>query len=168
MNWISFFWVVLKSALFSTGGMGPFPSLHADFIARGWANEKLFTEALSMGQMTPGPSGLWVVSLCYFVGRLPAAVLACIALMLPPLLVLIVQRCYIHIKEHPATKGLLDGVVLVITSFSVIILVRMFISNGTTAMTITIAVISTLLAASRRVSTNIILITAVIIGFALG
>jgi chromate transporter len=168
MNWIIFFWVVLKSILFSTGGFGPFPSLHTDFISHGWAAEKQFTEALSIGQITPGPNGLWVVSLCYLVGGLPGAVLSCIALLLPPLLILIVQRGYTHIEKHPATQGLLDGVVLVIISFSVIILVRMFFGNGANIGMIAIAVISATLAASRRVSTSIILLVAVIIGFVLG
>lgn len=168
MNWIIFFWVVLKAVLFSTGGFGPFPSLHTDFIAHGWASEKQFTEALSIGQMTPGPNGLWVVSLCYLVAGLPGAVISCFALLLPPLLILIVRRCYLLIGNHPATQGLLDGVVLVITGFSVIILVRMFLGNGINIGMITIAVISAILAISRRVSTNIILIVAVLLGLIFG
>lgn len=168
MNWILFFWVVLKSVLFSTGGFGPFPSLHADFIARGWASEKHFTEALSIGQITPGPNGLWVVSLCYLVAGLPGAILSCIALVLPPLLILIVRRGYNRIGHHPATQGLLDGVVLVITSFSVIILGRMLLSSGIHIGMMAIATISAILAISRRVSINIILIVAVLIGLIFG
>ena len=168
MNWILFFWVVLKSVLFSTGGFGPFPSLHTDFIAHGWASEKQFTEALSIGQITPGPNGLWVVSLCYLVAGLPGAVLSCIALVLPPLLILIVRHFYTRIGHHPATQGLLDGVVLVITSFSVIILARMFLSSGIHIGMMAIAIISAMLAISRRVSINIILIFAVLIGLVFG
>jgi chromate transporter len=165
MKLIIFFWVVLKSVLFSTGGFGPFPSLHKDLISYGWAGEKQFTEALSIGQMTPGPNGLWVVSLCYLIAGLPGAALACIALLLPPLLILIVRRFYDRIGNHPATQGLLDGVVLVITGFSIVILTKMFFVNGVNIGMIAIAVISAILAISRRVSTNIILIGAVLIGF---
>jgi chromate transporter len=165
MNWIIFFWTVLKSALFSTGGFGPFPMLHTDFIAHGWASERQFTEALSIGQITPGPSGLWVVSLCQLVAGLPGAVISCIALALPPLTILIVRHFYARIGKHPATQGLLDGVVLVITGFSIVILVRMFISNGVNIELAVIAVISTVLAITRRVSTSAILIVAVLIGF---
>jgi chromate transporter len=168
MNWIMFFWVVLKSTLFSTGGFGPFPSLHTDFITYGWATEQQFTEALSIGQLSPGPNGLWVVSLCYLVAGFPGAILACIAILLPPLLILIVQYCYTRIANHPATQGLLDGVVLVITSFGVIILFTMFIGNGINLGLIVIAVISALLAISRRVSSSVILIFAVLIGLLLG
>ena len=86
MDWLIFFGLVLKSALFSTGGLGPLPSLHNDLIARGWAGEKQFTEAISIGQVTPGPNGLWVVSLGYLVAGWPGAVWASLALLLPPLI----------------------------------------------------------------------------------
>jgi chromate transporter len=168
MDWIMFFWVVLKSILFSTGGFGPLPSLHNDFIMHGWASEKQFTEALSIGQITPGPNGLWVVSLCYLVAGVPGAVLACIALLLPPLLILIVQRCHARIAHLPATQGLLDGVVLVIVSFSVIVLAGMFRNNGVDIEMMVIAVVSAALAISRRVSANIILVFAALIGLIAG
>ncbi|VBB07335.1 chromate transporter [Lucifera butyrica] len=168
MNWILFFGVVFKSILFSTGGFGPLPSLHADFIARGWAGEKQFTEALSIGQVTPGPNGLWIVSLCYLVAGVPGAVLACIALLLPPLFVLLVQRYHGRIAGHPAVQGLLDGVVLVIVGFSVLVLAGMFRSNGVNAEMAAIAVISAALAVSRRVSANIILVVAAVAGLIMG
>lgn len=168
MDWIMFFWVVLKSILFSTGGFGPLPSLHTDFIAYGWASEQQFTEALAIGQITPGPNGLWVVSLCYLVAGLPGAILASIALILPPLLILIVQRFHTRIAHHPATQGLLDGVVLVIVSFSVIVLAGMFRSNGVDIGMIAIAVISAVLAITRRVSANTILVFAALTGLLVG
>ncbi len=37
MNWFFFFSTILKAVLFSTGGFGPLPLLHADFISRAWA-----------------------------------------------------------------------------------------------------------------------------------
>lgn len=164
MNWLLFFWAVLKSSLFSTGGYGPLPSLHTDFIAQKWAGEKQFTESLAIGQVTPGPNGLWVISLCYLTAGLKGAGLACAALLLPPLLILIVQHFYTRIAHFPATQGVLDGVVLVITSFSFIVLMGMFMGNGINVFMITISVISAALAVSRRVSANIIMLAAILLG----
>lgn len=168
MNWILFFGIVFKAILFSMGGFGPLPSIHTDFIANGWASEKQFTEALAIGQLTPGPNGLWVVSLCYLVAGLPGAILACIAILLPPLLVLIVARGHARIANLPATHGLLDGVVLVIVSFSIIVLWGLFRNNGLDIDMLIIAVISAALAMSRRVSTNVILVAAALIGWIVG
>lgn len=167
MDWLVFYLVVLKSVLFSIGGFGPLPSLHTDFIAYGWATEKQFTEALAVGQITPGPNGLWVVSLCYLVAGLPGAVIACVALLLPPLSVLGIQLCYARIANRPTTKGLLDGIVLVIVSFSVIVLGKIFYSNGLDTGMLIIAVISATLAKARLVSTNVILLSAAFIGLVL-
>jgi chromate transporter len=168
VNWLSFFGVVLKSVLFSTGGFGPLPSLHADFIARGWASEKQFTEALAIGQITPGPNGLWVASLCYLVAGVPGAVLSCVALLLPPLLILIVELCFARIAHRAETQGALDGVVLVIVGFNVLVLAKMFLGNGTDLLMVAIAVVSAALAISRRVSSLVILAAAIVIGLLFG
>ncbi len=72
------------------------------------------------------------------------------------------------IKDYSATQGLLDGVVLVIASFSVIVLAGMFRNNGMDIGMIAIAVVSAILAISRRVSTNVILIVAILIGIIFG
>lgn len=78
------------------------------------------------------------------------------------------QHCYKRIANHPETQGLLDGVVLVIASFSVIVLAGMFRGNGMDIGMIAIAVVSAILAISRRVSTNVILIVAALIGIIFG
>ena len=153
MSWGIFFIVLLKSILFSSGGYGPLPSLHSDLIANKWANQTQFTEALSIGQVTPGPNGLWVISLCYLIAGLRGAILACIALLLPPLLIIVVQHYYNRVASYPATQGVLDGVVLVIASFSIIVVFQLFVANGLDVKVIIIALISTILAISIRIST---------------
>lgn len=168
MNWLLFFWVVLKSVLFSTGGFGPLPSLHADFISRGWASEKQFTEALAIGQITPGPNGLWVASLCYLVAGTPGAILSCVAMLLPPLLILVVELCYARIADRAATQGALDGVVLVIVGFNVIVVARLFFGNGADLRLVAIAVLSAALALSRRVPSIVILAAAALVGLLFG
>ena len=165
MHSLLLFWIVLKSALFSIGGFGPLPSLHADLISRGWAKEHHFVEALSVGQVTPGPNGLWVVSLCYLIGGWAEAILGCVALTLPPLFVLVTQKFYGSISDRPSTQGLLDGIVLVIVSFSIIALCEIFRSYGLHLDLLAIAAVSALLAILRRLPTNIILVAAIIIGF---
>lgn len=168
MEWLLFFWTVLKAVLFSTGGFGPLPSLHADFLALGWASERQFTEALALGQITPGPSGLWVASLCYLVAGLPGALLSCLAMLLPPLLILAVQLVFARIARRPETQGALDGVVLVIVGFNAIVLSRIFLGNGPDLAMVAVALVSAALAVSRKVSSVLILAAAAAIGFIMG
>ncbi len=167
MDWLTFFWLVLKSYLFSTGGFGPLPSLHADLIGLGWATERQFTEALAVGQLSPGPNGLWVVSLSYLVGGGIGAVLATIAMLLPPMFVLLVQRGHARIANHPATHGLLDGIVLVIAGIGVVILADLLRADTVDVIRLAIVAVSAALAISRRMPVNLILLLAALLGLVL-
>ena len=164
MDTIFYFLTVLKASLFSTGGFGPLPALHADFLANGWAVEKHFTEALSIGQITPGPNGLWVVSLCFLsLGILPAW-LSALALALPPLLSLFVQNAYEKISHIGFVQGILDGVVLVVSTFSLLVLGNLFAAGHPDFFLFAIAAISAFLAIKRLLSANLILFFAALIG----
>src|SRR5579872_3568263 len=100
MNLAIFTGIVFKGSLFSTSGLGNVPSIHNDLLARGWATERQFGEALAVGQVSPGPNGLWIISLGYLVGGIRGALLTLVAICLPPLLILMVDRVYQRVNEH--------------------------------------------------------------------
>lgn len=164
MDWLTFFLLFLKASLLSTGGRGPFPYLYTDLIARGWAVESNFAEALTVGEISPGPSGLWVISLGYLTAGLPGALLASLAIVIPPLLVLIVARIHDRLKSFPATAGVLDGLVLAIVGSGMVVLANLFASNGVNAITSAIAAIAALLAFDGRTPTWALLAGAAIAG----
>ncbi len=95
--WI-YFLVFFKSTMLSTGGPGSIPILHQDVIGNGWATESEFGQAISIGQFSPGPTGLWVISLGYLTYGIWGTLLALIAVTLPPLLVLVVAAGYKYIE----------------------------------------------------------------------
>ena len=102
---LALFWIMLRAALLSTTGTGNLPIVHQDLLSRGWATDRQFAEALAIGQISPGPTGLRVISLGYFVGGLRGAALTLIAITLPPLLVLVlVHGLYRRFDHHPATQ----------------------------------------------------------------
>ena len=70
---LALFWIMLRAALLSTTGTGNLPIVHQDLLSRGWATDRQFAESLAIGQISPGPTGLWVISLGYFVGGLRGA-----------------------------------------------------------------------------------------------
>ena len=130
MDWLAYFLLFLKSAALSTGGFGPLPILHDDFITRGWATERQFTEALGVGQISPGPNGLWVVSFGFLTGGLPGALLALLGILLPPFAVLLVQRAYQRVGHLTATQGFTDGMALAIGGAGLVIFARLFVVEG--------------------------------------
>lgn len=130
MDWLAWFWIFLKSVLTSTGGFGPLPSLRADLIARGWADDTQIAEALAVGQVSPGPNGLWVVVLGFMIGGAAGAALSLIAVTLPPLLVLVAQRGFERFGPHPLTRGFLSGLALAIAGVGLVVLARIVFREG--------------------------------------
>jgi chromate transporter len=167
MEALGFFWVFLKACLFSTGGMGPLPGLHHDLISSGLASERQLTEALAVGQFTPGPSGLWVISLATLMMGIPGGLLATLAAVLPPVLVLLVQRVYRHVAKLPAAQGLLDGLMLAIIGVGLVVFTQLFVAAGLDVLVIGIAVMSLVLALTRRVPAFAIIALAALVGVAL-
>lgn len=115
MNPLLFFFVFLKASLLSTGGLGNLPFLQKDLTLMGWAKNSDFLTAIAVGQVSPGPTGLWSISLGYLIFGWLGAILALVALSLPPLLALLVSASYNRLEKLPAvqdfTRGLSMGVV---------------------------------------------------------
>jgi chromate transporter len=164
MKPLPFFLLALKAALFSTGGMGNVPSLHNDLIARGWATERHFAEALAVGQISPGPNGLWVVSLGYLLDGIRGALLALLAICLPPILVLIVEKVYRRVQDHPAVDGFMNGLSLAVVGVFVVVMSRLLHSNGIDPWTVGLAIGGAVLGATKRVPIVVIIGLAALIG----
>jgi chromate transporter len=119
------FLLVLRSSLLSTGGFGNVPALHTDLVGGGVTTEATFAQALAVGQISPGPNGLWVVSLGYLVSGWWGALAATIAVLLPPLLVLVVERVYYRAQDHPAVEGLIRGLSLAVVGVFLVVMGRL-------------------------------------------
>jgi len=148
---ISVFLFVLKSSLLSTGGQGNLPSLHQDFLSRGWATDSQFAAALAVGQVTPGPDGLWVVAFGYLVAGLPGGVLAAFAVVLPPLLVLPMERLHRRFAKRAAVRGFVRGIVLTVAATVPLVFLRILATYGLDPKAVGIAVGCLAILATRRV-----------------
>ncbi|MBC8077424.1 MAG: chromate transporter [Chloroflexales bacterium] len=159
-----FFWLLLKAALVSTSGVGNLPILHNDLLARGWASERTFAEALSVGQVSPGPTGLWVISLGYLVDGPRGALLACVASALPPLLVLAVDRLHRRVGNHPAIRGLVAGIGLAVVGSFGVVMAQLLRENGIDALAVIVALGAAVLGLTRRVPVLAIIVAAAVVG----
>lgn len=149
--WLLYFWLFLKASLFSTGGFGSLPSLHADLLARRLASDRQFAESLTIGQLSPGPNGLWVISLGYLTGGLPGSLLALLAITLPPLLILAIERGYRRVQDHPAAEGFVSGLSLAVVGVFAFALTGILHSAGFSPRTGVIAGAAAALFLTRRV-----------------
>jgi chromate transporter len=167
IDWLVFFWLMFKAALVSTSGTGNLPIVHQDFLERGWATDRQFAESLAIGQISPGPSGLWVISLGYLVDGLRGAVLTLIAISLPPLVVLLIHGFYRRYGDHPATQGFVRGLSLAVAGIFLVVLVGIMNSAGWTITNGLIVLGAIGLGATRRVPVLAVLSLAALAGILL-
>lgn len=162
-----YFLLFLKASLFSTGGFSNLPSLHQDLLGAGWASEVDFGDSIAIGQISPGPNGLWVISLGYLTYGYLGSILALVAITLPPLLVLGVAAIYARIQRQRWVEGLMRGISLAVVGIMVTVCWTIFHQPGIDPKGWIIAAIAFGLAASQRVNLVVILIAAGIAGYIL-
>ena len=167
MSPVALFWTVLKSSLLSTGGMGNVPIVHADLVVARLATERQFTSALAIGQLSPGPTGLWVVALGYALGGFAGALATVLGVCLPPLLALGVQALYRRANEHPGVEGLVWGLGVTVAGVSggtMLLLVR---SEGFRLGPVAIALGALLLGLHGRLPTSFAILAGALAGLCL-
>jgi len=159
-----FFLLILKASFLSSGGLANLPSVHQDLISRQWAHEGQFVEALAIGQLAPGPTGLWVVALGYLARGIGGAALAAAAITIPPLLALPMDRVYARLANRPAVEGFLFGLILAAAGSVMAVLFGALDSYGIDAASLLILLTSVVLLGRRMVSRGWILVFSAAVG----
>jgi chromate transporter len=167
INPFIYFLLFLKASLFSTGGFSNLPSLHQDLIANGWAKEFDFGQSIAIGQISPGPNGLWVISLGYLTYGLTGALLALVAITIPALLVLVVSAGYTRIEHQTWVQGAMRGVSLAVVGLLLSVVWTILNQPGVDWKGMLIAASAFGLALSRKVNIVIILGLAGLAGYLL-
>ena len=164
MNALLFFWLFLKASLLSTGGLGNLPFLHKDLVGLGWAKESDFITAIAVGQVSPGPTGLWSISLGYLIYGWLGALLSLAALMLPPLLALVVGAFYNRIEGRPAVQDFTRGLGLGVVGLTFTVALSLAGSAITNWVGVAIALGALGLVTSKRVPVIVVLGLAALVG----
>ena len=162
-----YFLIFLKASLFSTGGLSNLPSLHRDLIARGWAQDADFGQSVVIGQLSPGPNGLWVVGLGYLTYGYPGAIMALVAITIPAFLVLGVAAGYARIAMSRRVPGAMRGVSLAVIGVLLSVVWTILHQPGTDWRGLLVAAGAFALAAARRVRLPFILALAAVAGYAI-
>jgi chromate transporter len=164
IDWLTYFWLLLKASLFSTGGSGNLPVLYDELLARGWATDRQFAESLAIGQISPGPSGFWVISLGYLTYGLPGALLATVAILIPPLLVLGVDQLHRRIGDHPLVHGFVRGLTLAVVGVFFVVLYNLLRGTGFDPRALGLVVASAAIAQTHSVPVVALLALAGVAG----
>lgn len=161
---LTYFLLILKASLLSSGGLANLPSVHQDLVGRHWAHEGQFAESLLIGQLAPGPTGLWVVALGYLTYGFAGAALAAAAITIPPLLALPLDRLFTRLADQPVVQGLTAGLVLAAAGSVMAVVVGVLRSYGIDVATAAILVVSVVLVGTRRLSRGALLVLSAAAG----
>jgi chromate transporter len=108
----SFFLVLLRSSFLSVGGQTALPLIRDGLVPSGAVSDQQIVEALTIGRLSTGPGGLYIVSIGYFAMGWLGAVLALVAGTLPPLVIIPAESFLRRRLESRWMAGLIRGLAL--------------------------------------------------------
>ena len=146
---LTLFFLKVGSVLFGSGYV-LLAFLRADLTARwGWLTEQQLIDAVTVGQVTPGPVFTTATFIGFLLGGWPGAILATVAIFLPGFVfVAITQPLIPKLRASRAASALLDGVVAASLGLMVAVtwhLGRSALVDGPTVLLLVVASLSLLL-----------------------
>ena len=105
--------LLLKATITTFSGLSGLPIVRHDFVeSRHVLTDRQLNAAVAAGHTAPGPNGLYVVAVGYFVAGVPGAVAGCLAVVTPAFLILVLLRYVGRRAEHPRVRGAVQAVTL--------------------------------------------------------
>ncbi|HEX3765217.1 MAG TPA: chromate transporter [Kofleriaceae bacterium] len=159
-------WILVKSTFTSFAGLASLPEIRDELVEqRHWLTDDDLNQAVVITRTTPGPVGVYVVSVGYMADAVPGAVAGWIAMAAPSLLVVLLVGYFGKRAEHPRVRAMLQCVVLA----SAALLVLAAIPIGREALdgplTIAITAVALPLLIMKRVNTLWIIGAAAALSF---
>jgi chromate transporter len=102
VNAVVLYFLVLRATALSFSGFASVPLIREDLVVqRAVLSDEQLNTAIAISQASPGPLGLYVVVVGYFVAGVPGALAAALALATPAILVIPIARA---IRRHRASQ----------------------------------------------------------------
>jgi chromate transporter len=113
MNLILLYLLLLKATATSFSGLTSMPVVYHDFVeTRHVLTERQLNAAVTAGRTAPGPNGLYVVSVGYFIAGVPGACAGCLAVITPAFLIIPMLRYLGARAALPAVRSAIRCVML--------------------------------------------------------
>ena len=165
MDLLSLFLTCLKVSLITFGGSAPLPLLRDDLVEqRGILQDEDFASALAIGLITPGPNGLFVIPVGYFVGGVAGALVAALALCVVAVSALIILWLHRWIAHFPATRAALRGIQAATLGLILTLGFTIVVATVHTPLDLAIAVAAFVLLAFTRLDVLLIVAGAAALG----
>ena len=113
MNLLLLYLLLLKATATSFSGLTSMPVVRNDMVERYRVlTDRQLNAAVAAGRTAPGPNGLYIVSVGYFVAGTPGAIVGALAVMTPAFLIIPMMRYLGARANRPAVKSAIQAVML--------------------------------------------------------
>jgi chromate transporter len=143
MKIVTLYLLLLKATITSFAGLASLPVVQDELVTkRQLLTDKQLNEAIVITRSTPGPVGLYVVSVGYFAAGWPGAIAGWLAMITPALLIIPLVHFAGRRVEHPRVKTILQTVVVASAGLLLAAAIPLAESALTSPVTIAIAIVS--------------------------
>jgi chromate transporter len=165
MNVLLLYLLLSKATLLSFSGLASLPIIRADLVAHHQVlTDRQLNTAVALARAGPGPLGLYVVSVGYFVAGVPGALAGALALITPAFLVIPLLRFLAGRAEHPHVKSVIQALTLAGAGLLISATVPLARDAVTGTTPLVIALASFLLLVLSRIDTLWVIIGSAIAG----
>jgi len=165
MNLLVLYLLLLKATVTSFSGLTSLPVIHHDLVVeRHVLTDRELNAAVAAGRAGPGPYGLYVVSVGYFVAGVPGAFMGLLALMTPAFLIIPMARYVGSKANQPRIRSAIEGVLAAAAGLLVASTLPLARESVTGAFSGAVALASFLLLTATRVDIGWVMLGAAAAG----
>jgi chromate transporter len=164
MNVFLLYLLLLKGTVTAFAGLASLPVVQDSLVIHHHVlTDTQLNEAVVITRSTPGPVGLYVVSVGYFVAGMPGAIAGWLAMITPALLIIPLVYFVGRKMEHPRVKSILQTVVIASAGLLLAAAIPLARDALTDPLTVAIAMASLALLLTTTIDTLWIILGAAVI-----
>jgi chromate transporter len=165
MNLLLLYVLLAKATFTSFSGLASLPMVRNDLVVHYQVlTDRQLDTAVATGRIGPGPIGLWMVSVGYFVAGIPGAAVATLALITPAFLIIPMLRYLGRRADKPLVKSAIQAATVAASGLIISIISGLAGDAMRTPVHAAIAVVSFIVLATTRLDTLWIIAGAALAG----
>lgn len=167
MSTVALYLLLLRATLASFSGFASVPLVREDLVTkRAVLTDEQLNSAIAISRASPGPLGIYVVIVGYFVGGLPGALAGVCALATPALLAIPIARA-VKLGRAAEIRGACSGIVIASCVLMLSTSLRLAPDAAPTTAFVVLAVVGFLVLATTRVPPIVVILTSALTGLIL-
>jgi chromate transporter len=168
MNAVALYWLLLRAVLLSFSGFATVPLLRDSLVLdHALLTDTQLNDAIAISQVSPGPLGIYVVIVGYFVCGAPGAVAGVLALITPAFLA-IPLAALVRRGQSPLLQGASRGVLVASCAMMLVTGVHLAPTAAPSTLLLLVVAAGTALLALTNITPIVVIAAAAVIGLMAG